>query len=236
MSTQSICLPAESREQFGKAEIRRMRRLQDKMPAIIYGAGQAVVPVSIEHRHILKALSNEAVYSQILELDIDGKKEKVVLKALQRHPYKPKIMHADFLRVSAKQKLHMQTPLHFINEEDSPAVKAGGVFTHVLTEVSVVCLPSDLPEFIEVDLSGVELDSAVHLSDLTLPSGIELEALSAEEPNDAVIASVHIQKVIEESEPEAESSEEAEAEQEGIDGAESGSENSDDDKSPESKS
>ena len=126
MSTHTICLPAEKREQLGKAEVRRMRRLQDKMPAVVYGADKEVASVAIEHRHMLKALLNESVYSQVLELDIDGTKEQVVLKALQRHPYKPKIMHADFLRVDAKQKLHMQIPLHFMNEADSPGVQEGG--------------------------------------------------------------------------------------------------------------
>ncbi len=211
MSTQSICLPAEKREQLGKAEVRRMRRLQDKMPAVVYGAGKEVASLAIEHRHMLKALNNEAVYSQILELDLDGKKERVVLKALQRHPYKPKIMHADFLRVSAKQKLHMQTPLHFINEEKSLGVKNGGVFTHVLTEVEVNCLPADIPEFIEVDLGAIELDGSVHLSDLKLPKGVELVALAAEEPNDMVVASVHTSKVVEESEPESEADKDGEA-------------------------
>ena len=107
MSTPTISLPAQARDQLGKAEVRRIRRQQDLMPAVVYGAGKESVSIAIEHRHILKALGNEAVYSQVLDLVIDGKKEKVVLKALQRHPYKVKVLHADFLRVDAKQALHI---------------------------------------------------------------------------------------------------------------------------------
>jgi len=213
MSTNSICLKASEREQKGKAEIRRMRRLHDYMPAVVYGAGKGTVSISIEHRYILKALENEAVYSQILELDLDGKKEKVVLKALQHHPYKQRVMHADFLRVSAKQKLHMHIPLHFINEEDSPGVQEGGVFTHTLNEVEVSCLPADLPKFIEIDLGAVELDGSVHLSDLVVPGEIEIVSLVAEEPNDLVIASVHIPKAEPEPEPEEEDAEAIEGEE-----------------------
>lgn len=195
MSTSTISLPAQARDQRGKADVRRIRRQQDLMPAVVYGAGKEAVSIAIEHRHILRALDNEAVYSQVLELDIDGKKESVVLKALQRHPYKVKILHADFLRIDAKQSLHMLIPLHFINESEAPGAKAGGVFTHTLSEVEVACLPSNLPEFIEVDLSTVELDSSVHLSDLVLPKGVELVALQGEEPQDMTVASVHMAKV-----------------------------------------
>jgi large subunit ribosomal protein L25 len=194
MSTQAICLPASKREQFGKAEIRRMRLAHDTMPAVVYGAGKDVASISIEHRHVLKALENEAVYSQVLVLDIDGKKEKVVLKALQRHPYKQKIMHADFLRVSAKEKLQMHIPLHFINAEEAPGVKEGGVFAHTLTEVEVSCLPSDLPEFIEVDLGQMALDTSVHLEDLVVSDNVDIVALIAEEPQNAVVASLHVPK------------------------------------------
>lgn len=207
MSTKSLCLPAVSREESGKADVRRMRRNHDTMPAVIYGAKKKPQSIAIEHRHMLRALMDEAVYSQILELDVDGKKEKVVLKALQRHPYKQIIMHADFLRVSAKEKLHMHIPLHFINEENSPGSKQGGVFTHTLNEVEVSCLPAALPEFIEVDLANIELDGSVHLSELVMPEGVELVALAGETPHDSVVASVHMPK--QQAEPEADADQEA---------------------------
>ncbi len=224
MSAPTISLPAQARDQLGKGEVRRIRRHQDLMPAVVYGAGKESVSIAIEHRHILRALDNEAVYSQVLDLVIDGKKESVVLKALQRHPYKIKILHADFLRVDAKQALHMHIPLHFINESEAPGSKQGGVFTHTMAEVEVNCLPADLPEFIEVDLSSAELDSSIHLSDLALPKGVELVALLGEEPNNMTVASIHMPKV--EAEPVEEDAVEPAGEEENTEEPES-SEDSD---------
>lgn len=201
-------LTAEIRTQSGKAESRRLRRLAEKVPAIIYGAGKASLPVAIHHRHITAALKNEAFYSHILTLNVEGTPEKVVLKALQRHPYKPQILHADFLRVSATEKLYMNVPIHFLNEETAPGVKlSGGMVSRLMNEIEVRCLPADLPEYIEVDLANLKIDQSLHLSDLTLPQGVEAVALlhgddrsvvsihalsTAEEPENTVIPSAEV--------------------------------------------
>lgn len=171
-------LTAETRPQLGKGETRRLRRVAEKMPAIIYGGGKQPLPIMISHRHIVMALKNEAFYSHILTLHIDGKQEKVVLKDLHRHPYKPQIMHADFQRINATEKLYMHVPIHFLNEDTAPGVKlGGGIVSHLMNEVEIRCLPGDLPEYIAIDLAQLELDQSIHLSDLTLPKGVELVAL-----------------------------------------------------------
>jgi len=172
-------LNAEKRADMGKGASRRLRRLQDKVPAILYGGEKQPLAITLEHRQVLKALENEAFYSHILTIKVDGKAEKVVLKDIQRHAFKPKVVHMDFQRVSGKTKLHMHVPLHFINEDIAPGVKTGGgMVNHLLTDVEVVCLPADLPEYIEVDLAKLEVNQALHLSDLKLPKGVELVALS----------------------------------------------------------
>lgn len=172
-------LHAEKRTDIGKGASRRLRRLNDKVPAILYGGEKEALAITIEHRQILKALENEAFYSHILSIKVDGKVEKAVLKDIQRHSYKPKVLHMDFQRVSAKTKLHMHVPLHFLNAEIAPGVKlGGGIVNAVLTDVEVVCLPSDLPEYLEVDLANLELNQVLHLSDIKLPKGVELVALS----------------------------------------------------------
>lgn len=172
-------LNAEKRADIGKGASRRLRRLQDKVPAILYGGEKEPLAITLEHRQVLKALENEAFYSHILTIKVGGKTEKVVLKDIQRHAFKPKVVHMDFQRVSGKTKLHMHVPLHFINEDIAPGVKTGGgMVNHLLTDVEVVCLPADLPEYIEVDLAKLDVNQALHLSDLKLPKGVELVALS----------------------------------------------------------
>ncbi len=183
-------LSAETRTNHGKAHSRRLRRLENKTPAIVYGAGKDPVALMMSHKELSLALENEAVYSHILTLNIDGKAEQVVLKDLQRHPYKPVIMHADFLRIKAKEKLTMNVPLHYINEEDSPGVKEGGVASHLMTEVEIRCLPANLPEFIEVNVAELALDSSLHLSDIKLPKGVEF-ATELTEDHDQPIVSIH---------------------------------------------
>lgn len=188
--TDAFNLSVTQRQSAGTAESRRLRRLEDKVPAIIYGAGKAPIPITMEHRHITKALSSEAFYSHILTLNVDGKQEKVVLKALQRHPSKPRILHADFLRIDAKEKLSMNIPIHFLNEDTAPGVKRqGGVISHLANEIEVRCLPSDLPEFIEIDLGKLELDDSVHLSQLTAPKGVEFVALTRSD--DPALVRIH---------------------------------------------
>lgn len=192
-------LSAEIRDQSGKGASRRLRRKADQFPAIIYGAGKAPKPIAIHHHHMLNALKNQAFYSHILTLSIAGTEEKVVLKSLQRHPSKPQILHADFLRISAKEKLTMQVPLHFTNEETAPGVKIdGGSISRLLNDVEIRCLPGDLPEFIEVDLSELKIDEAIHLSQLKLPKGVELTALLHHD--DRSVVSIHHIHVAEEPE------------------------------------
>lgn len=192
-------LVAEARNDMGKGASRRLRRLADKIPAVIYGAGQPAESIQIEHRLAIKALENEAFYSHILTLKIDKKVEKVVLKDVQRHVTKPKILHLDFLRISAKEKLTMHVPLHFINENKAPGVIQGGVISHLATDIEIRCLPADLPEYIEVDLGGLALDHAVHLSDIQLPKGVESVALSHGNEHDLSVASIHIPRSVIES-------------------------------------
>ena len=153
-------------------------------------------------------LENEAFYSHILTLKVGNEEEQVILKDLQRHPAKPRIMHADFMRVNAKEKLHLHVPLHFINEDKCPGVKAGGLVTHSITEVEIACLPQDLPEYLEVDLSNLELDGSLHLSDITLPSGVEVVELSHGEDHDQAIAAVHMPRGAKESDEEEGAAEE----------------------------
>ncbi|MDG9669566.1 50S ribosomal protein L25/general stress protein Ctc [Hahella sp. CR1] len=185
-------LDAEKRDVQGKGASRRLRRIDGKVPGIIYGGETAPVAISVSHNQLSHALQNEAFYSHILTLDVEGTTESVILKDLQRHPYKPIIMHADFLRVQKDQKLHVNVPLHFINEEKCEGVRqGGGSISHQQTEVEVVCLPANLPEFIEVDMTSVQVEQILHLSDLKLPEGVELAELVKGADHDLPVVSVH---------------------------------------------
>lgn len=178
MSKVDFLVTAETRSDMGKGASRRLRR-QGKVPGIVYGAHKDATPVLLDHNEMMNHLKHEAFYSRVLTLKLNGKEEQVVLKDLQRHPAKPMLLHVDFQRVSATEKLRMHVPLHFVGGDVAPAVKVGGgMIFHSLTEVEVSCLPKDLPEFIEVDLSGMELGQILHLSELKLPKGVELVALA----------------------------------------------------------
>lgn len=164
----------ERREAEGKGASRRLRRA-GKVPAIVYGGELPPVSIQIDHEKIWLAQQNEWFYSSILDLSLNGDVQKVLLRDIQRHPYKQQILHLDFQRVSDNEVLRASVPLHFVNEEKSPAGKtAGVVIMHELTEVTVACLPKDLPTAIEVDLSDLAVGAVVHLSDLKLPAGVEL--------------------------------------------------------------
>ncbi len=166
-------LNATARTDLGKGASRRLRRLADMVPAIIYGEGKAPANISIPHKDIQKALSNEAFFSHIITLSVDGKSEQVVIKALQRHPAKPRIMHADFQRVSADHAIVVAVPLHFINEEKCKGVKlGGGSIIKNLNELQISCLPKDLPEFIEVDMTDLGVGESLHISQIVLPAGV----------------------------------------------------------------
>lgn len=167
---------AQARAQEGSGASRRLRRA-GKVPGIVYGGNTAAVSIELDHNSTYYALQNEAFHSSILNLVIDGKAEQVLLRASQWHAYKQQVLHVDFQRVAADQKLSMKVPLHFVNGDVCPGVKlGGGIVNHILTEVEVSCLPADLPEFIEVDLVGLTAESAIHLSELKLPKGVELVA------------------------------------------------------------
>jgi large subunit ribosomal protein L25 len=166
-------LNATARTDLGKGASRRLRRLADMVPAIIYGEGKAPVNISIAHKDIHKALSNEAFFSRIITLSVDGKSEQVVIKALQRHPAKPRIMHADFQRVSADNAIVVAVPLHFINEDKCKGVKLGsGSIIKNLNELQISCLPKDLPEYIEVDMTDLGVGESLHISQIVLPAGV----------------------------------------------------------------
>ncbi len=198
-------LSAETRKEVGKADSRRMRRVDNKIPAIIYGAGKTPTPILINHHQMNNALKNDAFYSHILTVRVGHTEEKVVLKALQRHPSRPQILHADFLRISATEKLHMNVPLRFTNEDVAPGVKEDhGMVSRLMNDVEIRCLPSDLPEFIEVDLSELGIDESLHLSQLKVPHGVEIMALLHED--DRPVASIHKPHVEEVEEPVAEAS------------------------------
>ncbi|MCF7980623.1 MAG: 50S ribosomal protein L25/general stress protein Ctc [Pseudomonadales bacterium] len=187
---------AEKREVVGKGSSRRLRRLEDKVPGIIYG-GKKKNPqnITLMHKDLLKATENEAFFSHILTLNLEGTQEQVVVKDMQRHPAKPKILHVDFQRVSKDVAIHIHVPLHFVNEDTCVGVKKqGGAISHSMTEVEISCLPGDLPEYIEVDMLKVEIDQIVHLSDLVLPKGVELIALTHGEDHDLPVVSVHTPK------------------------------------------
>jgi len=197
-------LNAKVREDMGKGASRRLRRLADEIPAIIYGGKKAPQNISMLHKDLAHALENEAFYSHVIVINVDGKAEDVIIKDLQRHPAKARILHADFLRVDKNQKLTVRAPLHFINEDNCVGVKMqGGVISHSMTELEISCLPADLPEYLEVDMTEVEIDQIVHISDIKLPKGVESVALSHGEDHDLPVAAIHKPKAVEEEPTEA---------------------------------
>jgi large subunit ribosomal protein L25 len=185
-------IQATSRNVEGKGASRRLR-LAASIPAIVYGGKSAPQPIQLDHEKIWLAQQHEWFYSSILNLEIDGKVEQVLLRDMQRHPFKQIIMHLDFQRVDANQALRAKVPLHFLNQDKSPAGKTAGILVlHELNEVEVSCLPKDLPEFIEIDLSNLAVGDIVHLSDLALPQGVELPELKLGKEHDvAVVIAKH---------------------------------------------
>mgnify|MGYP001119102585 CR=1 FL=1 len=206
-------LNAKVRNDMGKGASRRLRRLANEIPAIIYGGKKAPQNISLTQNEFEHALENEAFYSHIITIDVDGKSQDVILKDLQRHPAKPVVLHADFLRVSKTKKLHTKVPLHFINEEACVGVKlSGGNTSHNMTELEISCLPANLPEYIEVDVAAVDVGQVLHISDIVMPKGVESVALSHGEGHDLPIFTVNKPKAaVEET---AEEAPEAEGEEE----------------------
>jgi len=181
---------ATSRNLQGTGASRRLRRT-GYTPGIIYGGTAEPAAITIEHNPLYHALRVEAFHSSILDMELDGKPEKVLLRAVQWHAFKPLVLHVDFQRVDASQKIQMKVPLHYINQEISPAVKLNSALVnHVLNEIEVSCLPADLPSFIEVDLANLEVGKAVHLSSVTLPGGVTVLGHGKDEDPVLVNASV----------------------------------------------
>jgi len=172
-----IEISASKRTLQGKGASRRLRG-SGKVPGIIYGGDNPAQAIELDHNNLYHKLKLEAFHASILSLDLDGKKEQVLLRDLQMHPFKLQVQHIDFQRVDPNKKVHMKVPLHFINADIAPGVKvSGGIVSHILSELDVSCLPKDLPEFISVDLSNLTSISSLHLSDLSLPQGVEIPAL-----------------------------------------------------------
>ena len=199
--TNETALKAQSRDHLGKAHTRRLRRLAGRVPAVIYGDDQAPQHVSLAGNEVVKAFENPAFQSQLLTLQVDDQPQQVVLRDKQLHPAKGVVMHIDFLRVSAKKAIHMTVPLHFEGEDVAPGVKAGGLLERQMVEVNITCLPADLPASITVDVSTLELDSAVHLSELALPKGVTLTA-EVDAAHDHSVVSIHMPRVAAEVEEE----------------------------------
>lgn len=173
-----IEISADKRTLQGKGASRRLRG-SGKVPAVIYGGEQAAQSIEMDHNDLFHKLRLEAFHASILTLSVAGKKEPVLLRDVQMHPFKKQVLHVDFQRVDKNNKIHMKVPLHFINAEISPGVKtSGGIVTHILTEVDITCLPGDLPEFISVDLAELTAGHTLHLSDLVLPKDVETVALA----------------------------------------------------------
>jgi large subunit ribosomal protein L25 len=184
-------LNAEVREDMGKGASRRLRRLTDLVPAIIYGGGKDPQPLTLIRKDLEKALENEAYYSHVLTIKVGKGKEKAILKDLQRHPARNSVMHADFMRVDDNVAIKVHVPIHFMNEATCHGVKVeGGIIQHQATDIEVQCLPGDIPEYIEVDMLDVETGQIVHLSEVTLPAGVTSIALALGEDHDLAIASV----------------------------------------------
>jgi len=214
----AIEINAETRTDLGKGASRRLRH-QEKIPAIVYGSGDPK-SLTIDLREVRPHIDNEAFYASIVEVKVDGKKtpEKVIVRDIQHHPYKVDIMHIDFQRVDAKKKMHINVQLHFIGEDAAPGVKEGGLVSHVVNEVEVICLPKDIPEFIEIDISALEMGAALHLTEITMPKGVELAALShGDENHDTAVVSIHAPKVVVETEEDNEAPAAPEAENGGSD-------------------
>ena len=199
MSTQYV-LHAESRTEQGKGASRRLRH-QGKLPAIVYGAGKEPVSITLEHNEVLRHTEDEAFFSQILGLETEGKTEQVVLRDMQRHPSRSVILHMDLQRILEDQELKVVIPFHFMNAEECVGVKqSGGVISHVANEAEILCLPRNLPEYIEVDLENIDIGGSVHLSEITLPEGVVFTELMFGDDNDYMVASVHAPVVHQEEE------------------------------------
>ena len=183
-----IELSAISRKAQGTGASRRLRK-SGRVPGIVYGGTEPTL-IDLDHNNLYYSLRKEAFHASILTLDLDGKKEQVLLRDFQMHPFRQQVQHIDFQRVESNKKIHMKVPLHFVNADIVPGVKLnGGIVSHVMNDLNIACLPADLPEFIEVDLSTLALNHSIHVSDLKLPKGVEAAGVHIGE---AVVATVQV--------------------------------------------
>jgi large subunit ribosomal protein L25 len=182
-------LVAEARDDKGTGASRRLRRA-GKIPAVIYGGGKEPAMVMFDHDPILHKLEVESFHTSILNVKHHNETEQAILRDVQHHPYKPIIIHMDLQRINAKEKIHMSVPIHFVGEEVAPGVKQdSGIISHLITEVDVLCLPGDLPEYLTAELSELKMGESVHLSDIKLPDGVELTSM-AHGGDDLAVATV----------------------------------------------
>ena len=201
-------ISANPRQLQGSSASRRLRRA-GRVPGIVYGASQEAVAIEVDHNTLFHSLRVEAFHSSVLDVDINGKPEQVVLRDVQWHPYKRQVLHVDFQRILANEKMTLSIPLHFDGQDESPAVKLhNAIVNHVLTEVEVSCLPRDLPEYITVDMSELDVDSVVHISNLKVPNGVEIVIV---EDTDPVVATVPVKSAKDEAADEAADAPPAEA-------------------------
>ncbi len=187
-------IEAQSREDAGRGASRRLRR-QGRIPSVIYGGGEEPKSITLDHNALINQSEHESFYSSILKIKIDGGlPQDVLLKDVQRHSFKPKLVHFDFQRVRSDVAIKVHVPLHFIGEEEAPGVKAGGMVNHMMSDLIVSCLPKNLPEFLTVDLSDLGMEQSLHLSDIKLPEGVEIASLMGEEKNDVPVVVIHALK------------------------------------------
>lgn len=211
----NIQLNAEPRADLGKGASRRLRRM-NMVPAIVYGGDGDSLSISLNHNEFSHELENEAIYTQLIDLKIGKETDEVILRDLQRHPYKNRILHADFFRIDKKKPIHVVVPIHATNSEDCVGVRLdGGMLTQVATEIEVVCLPKNLPEYLEIDVLDLHLGETLHLSEIKMPEGVEIVALTLGEDHDTGVISVvktRAEEIIPDEAPDAVEGEEAEGE------------------------
>lgn len=215
-----IELAAQLRHDIGKGASRRLRRVADLVPAVLYGAGKDPVALSIPHKDLHKACENEAFFSQIITINADSDSTAAIIKDLQRHPAKDRILHADFFRISMDQEITVEVPLHFLNEEECVGVRLNnGQVSHNISSIEISCLPGKLPEYIEINCGNLDIGDSIHISQIVLPDGVAIPALALGEDHDQVVVSVSEQRieVVEDDAPEV--PDEPESEQGGDDSA-----------------
>jgi large subunit ribosomal protein L25 len=182
------------RTQQGTGASRRLRG-SGRVPGVIYGASEPASAIELDHNALLRHLKMEAFHASILDMSVEGAKQRVLLRDFQMHPFKPMVLHVDFQRVDPKKKIHMRVPLHFMNQETAEGVKSqGGVVTHTMNDIEIQCLPDHLPEYIEIDLQDLKLNDVLHVNDLKMPEGVEpVPKLKTDNPS---VVSIHVPKVV----------------------------------------